>query len=71
MAFQDKARQRMQDMIAKAQVIILVSHDLGSLARLCEKGIWLDHGRVTASGPMPEVIAAYTNHVHGRQLVAA
>jgi ABC-type polysaccharide/polyol phosphate transport system ATPase subunit len=64
LAFQQKARQRMQDMMAKAQIIVLVSHDLDSLARLCEHGLWLDHGRVRAHGPMNQVIEAYTNHVH-------
>jgi ABC-type polysaccharide/polyol phosphate transport system ATPase subunit len=60
MAFQIKARQRMRDMMARARLIVMVSHDLGSLAELCPRGIWLDQGRVRQDGTMHEVIAAYT-----------
>src|SRR5204863_3180907 len=38
MAFQDKARRRMQEMMGRARLIVMVSHDLDSLATLCERG---------------------------------
>src|SRR5229473_116625 len=63
MAFQEKARQRMCDMMSKARLIVMVSHDMDSLAKLCERGIWLDHGHLRRQGPIHEVIAAYTNSV--------
>ncbi|MGE4062293.1 MAG: ABC transporter ATP-binding protein [Rhodospirillaceae bacterium] len=31
--------------------ILFVSHDLGAVTALCDKAIWLDHGRVRAEGP--------------------
>jgi ABC-type polysaccharide/polyol phosphate transport system ATPase subunit len=65
MAFQDKARQRMRDMMGKASLIVMVSHDLTSLAKLCEQAIWMDHGRIRQLGPISEVIDAYTKHVRG------
>ena len=71
MAFQDKARHRIREMIGKAELIVMVSHDLDSLAELCEKGVWLDHGNVRRVGPMKEVIAAYTKHVRGGPAHAA
>jgi ABC-type polysaccharide/polyol phosphate transport system ATPase subunit len=71
MAFQDKARQRMREMMGKAELMVMVSHDLDSLAQLCDKGVWLDHGNVRQVGPMKEVIAAYTQHVRGAQAHAA
>ena len=63
MAFQHKARQRMYDMMKKAELIVMVSHDLQSLATLCERGIWMDHGQVRQAGPVNDVIAAYTESV--------
>jgi ABC-type polysaccharide/polyol phosphate transport system ATPase subunit len=63
MAFQDKARQRMREMMNKARLIVMVSHDLASLAGLCERGIWLHHGRVRQDGPIAQVIASYTDSV--------
>jgi ABC-type polysaccharide/polyol phosphate transport system ATPase subunit len=65
MAFQDKARQRMRDMMGKAEMIVMVSHDLTSIAKLCEHGIWMDHGQIRKTGPIAEVIAAYTESVRG------
>ena len=71
MAFQVKARQRMQDMMSKARLIVMVSHDMESLPKLCERCLWLDHGQVRFMGPTREVIAAYTNWVQTGQSQAA
>jgi ABC-type polysaccharide/polyol phosphate transport system ATPase subunit len=59
MAFQEKARRRMREMMDKAQLIVAVSHDLVALAKLCDYGVWMDHGRVRKVGPMSEVNSAY------------
>jgi len=59
LAFQEKARQRMRDMMARAQIIILVSHDLASFPKFCDRVLWMDHGRVRQVGPPMEVITAY------------
>jgi ABC-type polysaccharide/polyol phosphate transport system ATPase subunit len=71
MAFQEKARRRMQEMMAKAKLIVMVSHDLTSLAKLCERAIWLDHGTIRADGPVAAVIDAYKAHVNGPAKAAA
>lgn len=71
LAFQDKARLRMREMMAKARLIVMVSHDLDALSRLCERGLWMDHGRVRQVGSMAEVVAAYTHSVRGSQNQAA
>ncbi len=60
MAFQQKARQRMRSMMARARLMVLVSHDLRSLAQLCSKVVWMEQGRVRDVGPPEAVIAAYT-----------
>jgi ABC-type polysaccharide/polyol phosphate transport system ATPase subunit len=59
MAFQDKARARMKEMMARAELMVVVSHDLESLPMLCERGLWLDHGKVRMQGTIGEVIRAY------------
>jgi ABC-type polysaccharide/polyol phosphate transport system ATPase subunit len=65
LAFQEKARSRMKEMMAKADLIVCVSHDLKSLERVCERGVWLDHGRLRADGPIEDVIAAYVQSTSG------
>jgi ABC-type polysaccharide/polyol phosphate transport system ATPase subunit len=65
LAFQQKAQRRMKEMMSRAKIIVVVSHDLGTLPRLCETGVWLAQGRVRMVGPIDEVIAAYREHTNG------
>jgi lipopolysaccharide transport system ATP-binding protein len=58
--FQAKARTRMKSLIASARAVVVVSHDMGSLAQLCNRVVWLDHGMIRLVGPTDQVIAAYT-----------
>jgi len=60
LAFQVKARERMQALMSSARAVIVVSHDLSSVAMLCDRVVWLDHGKIRQIGPTDEVIAAYT-----------
>jgi ABC-type polysaccharide/polyol phosphate transport system ATPase subunit len=71
MSFQDKARQRMRDMMSKARLIVVVSHDLVSLAKLCERGLWMDHGQIRQEGPIGAIVNAYKESVTGAQSQAA
>jgi ABC-type polysaccharide/polyol phosphate transport system ATPase subunit len=59
MAFQHKARQRMRNLISSARAVVVVSHDLASISMLCDRVLWLDHGRIQKLGPTEDVIAAY------------
>ena len=65
MAFTEKAAQRMREMMDKAQLIVMVSHDLEAVKRLCHRVVWMDHGRVRQQGRPAEVIEAYTDWVNG------
>ncbi len=70
LAFQVKARQRMREMIARARLLVMVSHDLDSLGKLCARGVWLDHGRVRLAGPIDKIIDAYKESVKGENTEA-
>jgi len=54
-AFMAKARARMYDMIDKANIMIMVSHDHQLVKSLCNRVLWMDHGKLVADGS-PEVI---------------
>lgn len=49
-AFIKRGKERMNKMIDRAGVMILVSHDLSLLRSHCERFIWLDHGKIVADG---------------------
>lgn len=71
LAFQAKARQRMREMMNRAKIMVVVSHDLETLAAVCETGIWLHRGRVRLKGPMKAVNQAYRDYVRDRPDPAA
>ena len=60
--FQTKARERIRSLMSNARGVVVVSHDMQSLAKLCDRVLWLDHGTVRMSGPTDQVIAAYEKH---------
>jgi len=63
LAFQEKARNRMKEMMARAHLMVMVRHDLGSIQTLCDRAIWMDHGSVRMFGKTQDVIGAYMNSV--------
>ena len=62
-SFQAKAQQRMQSLISHAQAVVVVSHNTASLKEICNRILWLDHGRIQMSGPAEEVIPLYTAYM--------
>ena len=57
--FQKKAQQRMEELIARAKIVVLVGHDLNLIQQICTRIIWLESGAVRADGPAHEVADAY------------
>jgi len=60
--FQHKCLDRVMDLRGQGVTICFVSHSLESVARLCSRGIWLNHGVVEADGNIDDVISAYRRH---------
>jgi ABC-type polysaccharide/polyol phosphate transport system ATPase subunit len=58
-AFQDRCQRRIRDIQENGATVILVSHDLDSVRRLCKRAIWLDEGRARAAGPTAGVASQY------------
>lgn len=57
-AFVRRGKDRMNKMIDRSRVMVLVSHDQSLLRSLCERFIWLDHGKIIADGDV-SVLDAY------------
>ncbi|HTU93635.1 MAG TPA: ABC transporter ATP-binding protein [Gemmataceae bacterium] len=70
LAFQNKARERMREMMARAHLMVVVSHDLESLPYVCNRAVWMDHGRIRMMGDCAGVIAAYRSSVSGHPAAA-
>lgn len=58
-AFMAKAKTRMYELIDKANIMIMVSHDHLLVKALCNRVLWLDHGQLIADGTPEDVIERY------------
>src|SRR3989442_7341710 len=65
--FQHKCFAKIAEFRAKKKTIVLVSHDLGAVGRLCERAIWLDKGRIGAAGSVRDVVTKYHLRVGERE----
>ena len=57
--FFTKCFERIMEFRRGGKTLLCVSHDLNSLAMLCDRALWLDHGRVARLGPLRQVVDAY------------
>lgn len=53
--FRKKAQIRMEELVERAGILVLASHSLGLLKRLCTKALWLDQGQVVDFGDLQDV----------------
>ncbi len=58
-AFQKKSLGKMKDVSREGRTVLFVSHNMAAVKNLCEKGIWLNGGRMEFWGDMGEVINKY------------
>ena len=63
-AFVEKAERRLEEVVGRAGILVLASHNPALLERTCAMGILLDSGRVRASGPIGEVLREYGEADH-------
>jgi lipopolysaccharide transport system ATP-binding protein len=57
--FQRRCLGRMQDFGASGRTVLFVSHNMQAIARLCERTLLLDGGRIVRDGASPETVAEY------------
>ena len=64
-AFQAKCLRRISQLQERGVTILIVSHDVGNIARLCQRAIWLDEGRICGDGRPDDVIPDYVSRRGG------
>ena len=57
--FQEKSRNRMNEMIKNGAAVVLVSHDMNAVRTLAPRAMWLENGKVKMSGDPEQVVSAY------------
>jgi lipopolysaccharide transport system ATP-binding protein len=58
-AFQRKCLGKMKDVAGEGRTVLFVSHNLAAVQTLCDRGIFLQQGRVFADGDVMETVETY------------
>lgn len=61
--FKDKSAHRIKKILANGVTGILVSHSVQQVRDLCNKALWLDHGKQIAFGPSNIICNAYSAYL--------
>ena len=58
-AFQEKSKARMKELMGGGTTVLFVSHSLDQIREMCDRVLWLEHGKVKMYGDVQAVCAAY------------
>lgn len=61
--FRKRCDERIGQFVRNGTTMVVVSHDLDEVRKICQRVVWLADGRVAADGPAAEVIAEYERAV--------
>jgi ABC-2 type transport system ATP-binding protein/lipopolysaccharide transport system ATP-binding protein len=57
--FMAKAEQRMDALIGRSNIMVIATHSIDIIKRLCTKALLMEHGSVLALGHVDQVVATY------------
>ena len=60
--FQEKSKNKMLEMIKGGTTVLYVSHSLESIKELCNRVIWIEHGKMIKMGDAKEICEEYYEH---------
>ena len=61
--FQEKSHERMMELMGGGTTVLFVSHSIEQIRRLCNRVLWIEHGKKVMLGPTEEVCSAYERGV--------
>lgn len=62
--FQEKSRARMMQLMTGGTTVFFVSHSLKQIREMCNKVVWLEHGKIQAVGKTEEICNMYEGAKH-------
>ena len=69
--FQHRCFQRIREFMDRGKTILVVSHSVDMLLRMCHRGIVLDQGTVHHIGPIASAVSSYQNLLFGTSRTAS
>ncbi|MGN8646373.1 ABC transporter ATP-binding protein [Gracilibacillus sp. HCP3S3_G5_1] len=67
MAFKQKASEKIQDMMEQAKAVVIVSHSMSMVEKVCTRAIWIDKGRIKFDGDSKEAVKLYRKEVREKK----
>ena len=67
MNFQAKCANRIYQMRKSGMTIVIVTHDMGTIDRLCDYAVWLDHGKLVDKGNPQRLQMEYLEFMNGER----
>ena len=64
-AFQEKCFNKLMEIRDKGTTIVIVSHSLGQIEKICSRSIWIKDGKIEMDGKPAEVHAKYMEWMQG------
>ena len=68
--FRERSRQAMVNRFEGDRTVVLATHNVGFAGDMCDRVVWLDHGRVRMDGAAKDVVRAYKG-AGGKAIVVA
>lgn len=68
--FRARSQARVRELIGRARVVVLVTHDLSYVTEFCGRAILLEKGRIIKDGDPAEVVDLYRKRVRESKLLA-
>lgn len=62
-AFQRKCNRRIEEIIQSDATVLLVSHSIADVQKLCGRVVWMERGQVREDGPSADVCRRYTEEL--------
>lgn len=62
--FQEKSRARMMELMTGGTTVFFVSHSLEQIREMCNKVVWLEHGKIQAIGKTEYICNMYEGAKH-------
>ena len=57
--FQEKCFAKLEELRDSDKTIVIVSHALNAVEKICTRGVWIDNGEIQADGKIKEVVKKY------------
>lgn len=67
-AFQEKCFRKLREIKSGGTTIVIVSHSMAQIEKICDRCIWIHEGEIRADGEPTDVNAAYMEHMRVRTM---